>query len=154
MRSIPCRVSALILILASTASVAPAARADGPAPCDVLTLADVKAVLGPPWMKNEDFSAGESCAYQAAPAATVAIILTSAPSGAAAMLEGRRKLAGAKAQPAPGPGEGAYRVTTPNAIAIVFGKGDHVAQVEATPAATHDWAVLDKLAQAAYGRLP
>jgi hypothetical protein len=74
--------------------------------------------------------------------------------GAAAILAGRQKLAGSKAKPAAGPGAGAYRIITPAANAIVFGKGDWVGQLEATPAATKDPAVLDKLAKTIYDRLP
>ena len=51
-------------------------------------------------------------------------------------------------------GEACVYQGSPNAIALVFGKGEHVGQIEASPAATRDWAVLEKLATAAYGRLP
>jgi hypothetical protein len=137
-----------------TIGLALPALAAEPKPCDVLMLADITAALGADWKRNEAFSEGEYCSYRGAPKAAVTIILTSDPSGAEAILAGRQKLAGAKAKPAPGPGKGAYRVTSPIAIAIVFGKGDYVGQIEATPAATKDFALLDKLAAAAYARLP
>ena len=138
------------LALALSAS----ALAADPTPCALLTLADVQSALGAQWKLNEAFSEGEVCAYTGPPKAVVSLLLTSDPMGAPAILAERQKMAGDKAKPAAGPGAGAYHVTTPQAIAIVFGKGEYVGQVEATPAATKDWAVLEKLANAAYGRLP
>jgi hypothetical protein len=147
-RSIHAMVPALALAFPG------AAFADDMAACDLLTLGDVKSVLGPDWKRNETFSEGETCAYQGDPTAVVTIILTSDTSGAAAILAGRQKLVGDKAKPAAGPGTGAYQVTTPRTIALAFGKGNFVAQLEATPAATTDFAVLGRLAAQAYRRLP
>lgn len=142
-------------LIACLAAVVPAASlAADPKPCEVLTLADVQGALGRGWKRNDAFSAGETCAYQGQPTAVVTIILTYDSTGAATILAGRQKLIGDKAKPAPGPGAGAYRVTTPRTIAIAFGKGDYVAQIEATPGATQDWTVLDKLAATVYRRLP
>ena len=146
------RIHAIAIALAIATS-APA-LADDIAACDLLKLADVKSVMGSEWKRNETFSAGETCAYQGAPTAVVTIILTSDSSGAAAILAGRQKLIGDKAKPATGPGTGAYQVTTPRTIALAFGKGNFVAQVEATPDATADFAVLNRLAALAYRRLP
>ena len=154
MKSTSCRLYVSSCILAIVSAIPLASFAAAPEPCELLTLADVRAALGAQWTHNAKFSEGEVCAYQAAAVAAVSILLTSDAAGAASILAGRRQLAGSKATAAPGPGDGAYFVDTPWAIAIVFGNGDWVAQIEATPAATRDRAVLEKLAQAAYGRLP
>ena len=144
----------ILLAVGLALAFATGAMAADPTPCNLLTLADVQSALGAPWKLNVAFSEGEVCAYTGPPKAVVSLLLTSDPMGAPAILAGRQKLAGDKAKPAAGPGAGAYHVTTPQAIAIVFGKGEYVGQVEASPAATKDWAVLEKLAKAAYDRLP
>jgi hypothetical protein len=116
-------------------AISTTALAADPKPCAVLTEADLHAVLGAQWKRNEAFSSGEYCAYQGAATEVVTLILTrDASMGAAAILAGRQKLAGSKAKPAAGPGAGAYRIST--------------------PAATKDSAVLDKLAKTIYDRLP
>jgi hypothetical protein len=141
-----------LICLAVTVSTT--VTAADPTPCQVLAEADVKAVLGTEWQPFTFLSKNEVCAYQAAGGRFVTLLLTHDPGGAEAILAGRRQMAGDKAKPAPGPGVGAYRLRTPKAIAVAFGKGEWVGQIDAAPPATTDPAILDRLAKLAYDRLP
>lgn len=141
----------LAVLVASLWATAALADAN---PCAILTEADVRSVLGDgPWRVWQDLSSAEVCAFQRSPEAIVTLTLDSDPMGADKILEVRRQIAGDRATPAPGPGEGAYRVATPSGQALVFGAGDTVAQVEVSNGASGDPAVVDRLAQAVYARL-
>jgi hypothetical protein len=147
---------ALRALAASLALAAsrPALAAD-PKPCEVLTEADVEAALGGDWKPVAAIvSEEESCAYQGSGATFVTLLLTGDSGGAAAILAGRRRMAGDKAKAASGPGAGAFRLSLPQANGIVFGKGKWVAQIDTSHSATTDPTVLDRLAKAAYDRLP
>jgi hypothetical protein len=63
-------------------------------------------------------------------------------------------MAGDRATPLPGPGAGAFRFSTPLANVLLFGKGEWMAQLDLTLAASTDTAILDRLAKRAYDRLP
>jgi hypothetical protein len=136
------------------ALVMPLAAARALEPCKVLTEADVRAALGGQWQVWTDLSGEDVCAFQGSPSAIVSLTLASDPMGAARILEARRTMAGDKAQPADGPGDGAYRLAMPAANVIMFGKGDTVVQLEVSYAASKDVAVVDRLAKIAYDRLP
>jgi hypothetical protein len=142
------------IFVGSLVLLAWSAAATAVPPCQVLTEADVRAALGGEWRVWEDLSGDEVCAFQGSPAAIISLTLASDPMGATRILELRRQAAGDKAMQATGPGEGAYRLAMPSANVIMFGKGDTVAQLEVSYAASKDATVVDKLAKAAYDRLP
>jgi hypothetical protein len=145
-----CAVSFLLACLATGAT----STAADLTPCEVLTESDVKNVLGVDWQPFPGLSKAEACAYRGSGGKFVTLILTPDSSAAGSMLATRRQMAGDKAKPAPGPGVGAYRISLPMANAIVFGKGNRVAQIEVGPPAASDSAILDRLAKLAYDRLP
>jgi hypothetical protein len=144
------RASIALLALAG-----PAATAAALAPCDVLTEGDLRAALGGAWQSVEPIvSKDEACAYKGESSSFATLLLTEDSAGADVILAARRQMAGDKAKSADGPGTGAYRFNAPNANVIVFGKGNWVAQIEVAVAASKDPAKLDRLARAAYDRLP
>jgi hypothetical protein len=139
--------------MACLAAATSAAAAD-PIPCQVLTEADVKGVLGVDWQAFPSMSKTDACAYRGSGGKLVTLVLTEDSSAAASMLGTRRQMAGNKAKPAAGPGVGAFRLDTPMANAIVFGRGKWVAQIDVAPPTASDAGILDRLAQMAYDRLP
>ena len=144
--------AALALALCAAAS-AQAQDAAIP-PCKLLTEADVKAALGGSWQVWQDMGSEEVCVFQSSPTAIVTLTLHRDPIGAEKILEVQRQLAGESAQPVDGLGAGAFRLQMSSATSLAFGKGETVARVELSSAASTDAAVLEKLAQAAYARLP
>src|SRR5262245_44462760 len=124
------------------------------APCEVLTASDVRRVLGKEWTFVESVSGDAVCGYMGATNAFTTITLYYSEDGAAPILDMRRKMAGERATPLPGPGAGAFRFATPMANVILFGKGEWTAQLDLTLAASADTALLDRLAKRAYDRLP
>ena len=141
------------LLFVCVAWATPSTAAD-PAPCDVLTEADVKNALGADWQSAPALSKSDACAYRGSGGKSVTIVLSTDSSASRSMLATRRQMAGDKAKPAVGPGVGAFHLSLPMANAIVFGKGSRVAQIEAGPATASDAGTLDRLARLAYDRLP
>lgn len=131
-----------------------AAQAQSPAPCKLLTEADVKAALGGTWQVWQDLGSEEVCVFQASPTNMVTLTLYTDPIGAGKILEVRRQLAGDGAKPVQGLGAGAFRLQMSSANSIVFGKGQTVARIEMSNDASPDAAILEQLAQLAYSRLP
>jgi hypothetical protein len=144
----PALVCAAALLL-----LAPAAQADL-SPCKLLTASDVQGALGGQWQVWQDLSSDEVCAFQSSPTSVISLTLASDPMGAATMLELRRAGAGDKARSVSGLGEAAYAIAMPSANVVMFGKGNTVAQLEVSFAASQDPAIAEKLAQAAYARMP
>jgi hypothetical protein len=142
---------ALALLLAAAAAQAQEARLP---PCKLLTEADVKAALGGSWQVWQDLGSEEVCVFQSSPTAIVTLTLHHDPMGAEKMLEVQRQLAGESARPVEGLGPGAFRLQMSSANSLIFGKGQTVARVELANAVSTDAAVLEKLAQAAYARMP
>lgn len=141
-----------LFLLAGLAAATPSMAAD-PAPCQVLTEDDVKNVLGVDWQPSPALSKSDTCAYRGG-GKSVTLTLSTDSSASGSMLTTRRQMAGDKAKSAAGPGTGAFHTSLPMSNAIVFGKGGRVAQIEASPAAASDSAILDRLAKLAYDRLP
>jgi hypothetical protein len=158
------RLLALLALLASAAAQAQAPVAQpqdpvaappaGPAPCKLLTEADVKSALGGSWQVWQDMGSEEVCVFQASPTSLVTLTLYHDPMGAEKILGVRRELAGAGAKPVEGLGTGAFRLQMSSANSIAFGKGETVVRIEMSNAASTDTAILEKLAQTAYARLP
>jgi hypothetical protein len=144
----------LALLCAAAALRTGAAAAADVEPCKVLTESDVRRVLGAEWKFVESVSGDAVCGYMGATNAFTTITLYYSEDGAAPILEMRRKMAGERATPLPGPGGGAFRFATPMANVIVFGRGDWTAQLDLTLAASPDTGLLDRLAKRAYDRLP
>jgi hypothetical protein len=142
----------LIGILALLACAA--ARAQDVSPCKLLTEADVRAALGGTWQVWQDLGSEEVCVFQASPTNLVTLTLYRDPIGAAKILEVRRQLAGDGAKPVEGLGAGAFRLEMSSANSVVFGKDQTVARLEMSREASPDTAILEKLAQLAYSRLP
>jgi hypothetical protein len=142
------RICAAALLLAGTAAQAELS------PCKLLTAADVQGALGGQWRVWQDLSSDEVCAFQSSPSSVISLTLASDPMGAARMLELRKAGAGDKAKDVASLGEGAYALVMPSANVVMFGKGDTVAQLEVSFAASPDAAIAQKLAQAAYERMP
>jgi len=143
-----------LAIPALLASAAVQAQATAPPPCKLLTVEDVKAALGGTWQVWQDLGSEEVCVFQASPTSLVTLTLYHDPMGAEKILEVRRQLAGDAAKPVDGLGPGAFRLQMSSANSIAFGKGQTVARLEMSNAAATDAAILEKLAQAAYARLP
>jgi hypothetical protein len=142
------------LLCAASLGIAAAGDAAAKSPCELLTAADVRGALGGQWQVWQDLSSSEVCAFQGSQTAVITLTTFSDPMGAATMLDIRRTAAGDKASAAEGLGPGAYRVATPSANVVLFGKGDTVAQLEVSFAASPDAAVAEQLARSAYDRLP
>jgi hypothetical protein len=124
-------------------------------PCKLLTKDDVKAALGGEWQVWEDMGSEEVCVFQGSPTTIVTLTLFSDPTGAAKVLELRKQLAGPSAFPVNGGlGDGAFRLAMSSANSIVFGKDLTVARLEVATAVTSDIALLERLARAAYERMP
>jgi hypothetical protein len=140
----------LSLFLSATAS----AQIQSPPPCKLLTEADVKAALGGTWQVWQDMGSEEVCVFQASPTSLVTLTLYHDPMGAEKILEVRKQLAGDVAKPIAGLGAGAFRLQMSSANSIAFGKGQTVARLEMSNDASTDAAILEKLAQLAYSRLP
>lgn len=135
-----------------------AARAQAPAadiaPCKLLTEDDVKGALGGTWQVWQDMGEEEVCVFQASPTSLVTLTLHHDPAGAAKILDVQRELVGTGAIPVEGLGAGAFRLKMSSANNIFFGKGQNAARVEVSNEASTDTAILEKLAQAVYARLP
>jgi hypothetical protein len=123
-------------------------------PCKLLTASDVQGALGGQWQVWQDLKSDEVCAFQSSPTSVISLTLASDPMGAATMLELRRAGAADKAKSVAGLGEAAFAMATPSANVVLFGKGDTVVQLEVSFAASQDPAIAEKLAQAAYARMP
>ena len=147
-------VRAVAYSLMACLAVATSAAAADPIPCQVLTEADVKGVLGAEWQASPSSSKTDACEYRGSGGKSVTLVLTEDSSAAASMLGTRRQMAGGRAKPVAGPGVGAFRLDTPTANAIVFGRGKWVAQIDAAPSTASDPGTLDRLAKMAYDRLP
>jgi len=143
-----------VLLCIGCLGFAGAGAAPAVAPCELLTLPDVQDAVGGQWRVWQDLSGEDVCAYQSSPSSIISLQVVSDPMGATAILELRRTAAGDKARPADGIGEGAYRLVMPTANVVMFGKGETVVQLEVSFAASTDTAVAEKLAKAAYDRLP
>lgn len=126
----------------------------GVSPCKLITEVDVKAALGGTWQVWQDMGSEEVCVFQASPTSMVTVTLYHDPMGAEKILEVRRRLAGDVAQSVGGLGPGAFRLQMSSANSIAFGKGQTVARVEMSNEASTDAAILEKLAQIAYSRMP
>ena len=151
------RLSAMLALLASTAALAQAPAAPppaGPAPCKLVTEQDVTAALGGSWQVWQDMGSEEVCVFQASPTSMVTVTLYHDPMGAEKILDVRRELAGETAKPVSGLGAGAFRLQMSSANSLAFGKGQTVVRIEMSNAASTDTAILEKLAQTAYARLP
>jgi len=155
------RVAAILAILASAAAlaqepVAPQAAPPpaGPSPCRLVTVKDVTSALGGNWQVWQDMGSEEVCVFQASPTAMVTVTLYHDAVGAEKILEVRRQLAGDGAKPVAGLGTGAFRLQMSSANSIAFGKDDTVVRIEMSSAASTDTAILEKLAQAAFSRMP
>jgi hypothetical protein len=150
-----CKIRTLnALLCAALLGLAAAGDATAKSPCELLTEADVRGALGGQWQVWQDLSSSEVCAFQGSETAVITLTTFSDPMGAATMLDIRRTAAGDKASAAEGLGPGAYRLAMPSANVILFGKGDTVAQLEVSFAASPDAAVAERLAKSAYDRLP
>jgi hypothetical protein len=140
-------VAACVALLAAS----PARAADNPKACQLVTEAEVRAAFGAGYQVMGFTS--ETCAWHKSKDAVVGVVITPAPSGAAALLAERRKIFKARMDSVSGLGDNAFVVTGPRGAAFHFGKGKWIVQVEGTPAITTDLAALRSLAGAAYGRL-
>lgn len=152
-RKMPCMLMAVVAA-AAAAQESPPAPAPAASPCEILTVDDVKSALGGNWQVWEDMGSEEVCVYQASPTSMVTLTLFHDPVGAEKILEVRRQLAGAGVIPVEGLGPGAFRLQMSTANTIAFGKGQTAARIEMSHQASADTAVLEKLAQAIYARLP
>ena len=141
-------------LLAATLTLSLATSAAGVNPCQLLTEADVKAAIPGDWKQDASAAKHGVCAYAAAGGKSLGFVAKEVAQGAAATLAINLRAAGAVAKPASGPGSGAFRAAGKTNNMIQFGKGKVVAHIEANLAATKDPAVLDRLAKAAYDRLP
>jgi hypothetical protein len=139
---------------AATLGLSVAANAAGADPCQLLTMADVKAAIPGDWKQDASAAKHGVCAYEAAGGKSLGLVAKEVAQGAATVLAINFKATGALAKPAPGPGSGAFRAAGKTNNLIQFGKGKYVAHLEANLGATKDPAVLDRLAKAAYDRLP
>ena len=151
-RKLPGVLMAVLAAAAAAAQESPPAPAASP--CSVLTVDDVKSALGGDWQVWQDMGSEEVCVYQASPTSMVTLTLFHDPVGAEKILEVRRQLAGAGVIPVEGLGPGAFRLQMSTANTIAFGKGQTAARIEMSHQASADTAVLEKLAQAIYARLP
>ena len=142
------------VLLAATLSLPLAASAAPLNPCQLLTAADMKAAIPGDWKQDASGAQHGVCAYQGAGGKSVGIVAKEVALGAATTLAANFKAAGAVAKAAPGPGTGAFRAAGKTNNMIQFGKGKHVAHIEANLAATKDPAILDRLAKTMYDRLP
>ena len=140
--------------LALLASAAASAQTQNVPPCKLLTEADVVAAFGGTWQVWQDMGSEEVCVFQASPTSLVTLTLYHDPMGAEKILEVRRQLAGDVAKPIEGLGVGAFRLQMSSANSIAFGKRQTVARLEMSNDASTDVAILEKLAQLAYSRLP
>jgi hypothetical protein len=147
-------ILALLASAAAAAQEAPAPPPQGPAPCKLVTEDDVKSALGGSWQVWQDMGSEEVCVYQASPTSMVTVTLYHDPIGAEKILDVRRQLAGGGAMPVEGLGTGAFRLQMSSANSIAFGKGQSVVRIEMSSAASTDAAILEKLARAAYSRMP
>jgi hypothetical protein len=148
----PRRIRSPLAVLAALAAFACAAAEVEP--CKVLTESDVRRALGPEWKFVESVSGDEVCGYMGATNAFTTLTLHYYEEGAAPTLTMRRKMIGDRAISLEGPGDGAFRFSTPLANVLLFGKGGWVVQLDLTLAASGDTAILDRLAKRAYDRLP
>jgi hypothetical protein len=145
---------ALLAVTAAQAAEPALQPAQRVSPCKLLLEQDVKSALGGSWQVWEDMGSEEVCVFQASPTSMVTVTLHHDPMGAEKILEVRRQLAGEGAKPVAGLGAGAFRLQMSSANSIVFGKGQTVVRIEMSNAASTDTALLERLAQAAYSRMP
>lgn len=146
----------LVLLSAAAAQAQDAATQppQGASPCKLLTEQDVKSALGGSWQVWQDIGSEEVCVFQASPTSMVTVTLYRDPIGAEKILEVRRQLAGEGAKPVAGLGAGAFRLQMSSANSVVFGKGQTVVRIEMSNAASTDTALLERLAQTVYSRMP
>jgi hypothetical protein len=143
-----------LAMLAFLVSASASAQTQNVPPCKLLTEADVKSALGGTWQVWQDMGSEEVCVFQASPTSLVTLTLYHDPMGAEKILEVRRQLAGEIAKPIEGLGAGAFQMQMSSANSVAFGKGETVARLEMSHDASTDTAILEKLAQPAYSRLP
>ena len=141
-------------LFAATLSLCLAATAAPPNPCQLLTEADVKAAIPGAWKQDTSGTKEGVCGFEAAGGKSLGFVAKEVAQGAAKTLAMYQKAGGALAKSASGPGSGAFRIAEKTSNQIHFGKGNYVAIIEANVAATRDPAALDRLAKAAYDRLP
>ena len=141
-------------LLAASLTLSLAATATPPNPCQLLTEADVKAAIPGAWKQDKSGIKDGVCGFEGAGGKSLGFVAKEVKGGAAFTLGINLQAAGAQAKPASGPGSGAFRVAGKTSNQIHFGKGNYVAIIEANRAATKDPAALDRLAKAAYDRLP
>lgn len=145
---------ALLVAAAAQAQEPAAPPPAGPSPCKLVTEQDVTSALGGNWQVWQDMGSEEVCVFQASPTAMVTVTLYHDAVGAEKILEVRRQLAGEGAKPVAGLGTGAFRLQMSSANSIAFGKDDTVVRIEMSSAASTDTAILEKLAQTAFSRMP
>ncbi len=151
------RILATLVLLVAAAAQAQEQAAPppaGPSPCKLVTEQDVTSALGGSWQVWQDMGSEEVCVFQASPTAMVTVTLYHDAVGAEKILEVRRQLAGEGAKPVAGLGTGAFRLQMSSANSIAFGKDNTVVRIEMSNAASTDTAILEKLAQAAFSRMP